>query len=432
MKKAKYLGIFIILIAAVALAACQPATPATEEPMAEEPAAEEPAAEEPTAEEPMESAMPEDEWGVIEVAPGDPVRIATNTVTSGAGVDVFGINQNRFAALAVEDLGGEVLGHPIELVAEDTLCSAEGGQTAASKTVNDPSIAAVMGHTCSSSCVPAAEIYAQAGYTMVSPSCTAPSLAGYPDMATHQVSFLRSVFNDLGQGKFAAEWAFNELGARSVATIHDGSPYAQQLVQVFTDNFTALGGEVVAAEAVNVGDTDMRPVLTTIAAAGPDLIYVPIFPAEGGFIAQQRADVGLEDVPMMGADGLQTATFIEAGGDAAEGQYASGPALPESDAFQAVLDKYVAEFNEEPPAPFGPNAYDGILMIVDAIKKVAVEGEDGTLYIGRKALNDALYATDGLQGITGSFTCDERGDCAFAQGIAVYQVQDGAWVQVTD
>ncbi len=43
---------------------------------------------------------------------------------------------------------------------------------------------------------------------------------------------------------------------------------------------------------------------------------------------------------------------------------------------------------------------------------------DGTLHIGRQALRDALYATAGYQGLTGSLTCDEYGDC----GVARFQV----------
>jgi branched-chain amino acid transport system substrate-binding protein len=33
------------------------------------------------------------------------------------------------------------------------------------------------------------------------------------------------------------------------------------------------------------------------------------------------------------------------------------------------------------------------------------------LYIGRQALRDALYATSGYQGLTGSLTCNQYGDC---------------------
>jgi branched-chain amino acid transport system substrate-binding protein len=262
---------------------------------------------------------------------------------------------------------------------------------------------------------------------MISPSCTAPALT---DPETHNVGFMRTAFNDLGQGAAAADFAYNDLGARSVATIHDGSPYAEQLVAVFTENFEALGGTIVAAEAVNVGDTDMRPVLTTIADAGADLIYSPIFPAEGGFIAQQRFDVGLDDVPMMGADGLQASTFLEAAGDAAEGVYVSGPAFSTDPRYQDFLAAYDAAYGEEPPAPFHAHSYDAMTMILTAIQEVAVEGSDGTLYIGRKAFSDALYSTAGLDGLIGDIDCDETGDCGFSLAIAVLQVQGGEFVQV--
>ena len=63
------------------------------------------------------------------------------------------------------------------------------------------------------------------------------------------------------------------------------------------------------------------------------------------------------------------------------------------------------------------------MLVLNAIKKVAVKGDDGNLYIGRKALRDAMYATKGMKGLTGTITCDEYGDCADPK-IAVYQTEE--------
>jgi len=60
------------------------------------------------------------------------------------------------------------------------------------------------------------------------------------------------------------------------------------------------------------------------------------------------------------------------------------------------------------------------MIIFAAIEKVAKKAPDGTLYIGRQALRDALYATKGFKGLTGTLTCDTYGDCADPR-IAVYQ-----------
>ena len=41
-------------------------------------------------------------------------------------------------------------------------------------------------------------------------------------------------------------------------------------------------------------------------------------------------------------------------------------------------------------------------MILDAVEEVAQQGSDGTLLIGRQALRDALSATEGMEGVTGT------------------------------
>ena len=64
-----------------------------------------------------------------------------------------------------------------------------------------------------------------------------------------------------------------------MVTVHDGSPYAQQLQQVLADNFKQLGGKVLSQEAVAPTDVDMHPLLTRIASEKPDLIYFPVFTA---------------------------------------------------------------------------------------------------------------------------------------------------------
>lgn len=63
------------------------------------------------------------------------------------------------------------------------------------------------------------------------------------------------------------------------------------------------------------------------------------------------------------------------------------------------------------------------MMIFAAIQKVAKKAPDGTLYIGRQNLRDALYATKGMKGLTGTISCDQYGDCADPR-IAVYKTSD--------
>jgi branched-chain amino acid transport system substrate-binding protein len=378
------------------------------------------------------AACPEDdEFGCVTYAEGEPIRLATLLVISGADA-ALGLDSQHGVEIA-RDMRGEVLGREVELVHEDDGCSAEGGTTGARKLASDPTIVAVIGTSCSSAGVPAAQILSEQGIVLMSPSNTAPSLTA-PD--THEPFYLRTAHNDEIQGAAMAQFAAEELGAESAATIHDGSPYAEQLQQVFADTFESeYGGTVTKQEAVQSGDTDFRPLLTSIATDDPDLIYYPIFIAEGGLITAQAREVeGLGDgVQLAGADGLLSPDFVDAAGEAnAEGVYLSGPDL----AFQGdfyedeFLPAYEEKFGSEPTAAFHAHAYDATQMVLDAIEEVAIEGDDGSLIIPRTALKDALFATEGYDGIIGSLSCNENGDCNPSATISVTEVQDGELVRI--
>ena len=236
--------------------------------------------------------------------------------------------------------------------------------------------------------------------------------------------YLRTIYNDLDAGKADAEYFYNELKCRTVATIHDGSPYAEQLARVMEGTFKKLGGKVTAAEAVAPTDVDMRPVLTRIATDKPCVLYFPIFVAAGAQIARQTGDIsGLEETHVVGGSALMAPGFIEAAGDAAVGFVFTNPDTS-PDAFgkryPEFVEKYKKKFGEAPIQAFHANAHDAALIAIMAIEKVAKKDGDGNTYIGRKALRDALFATKGVEGIAGTINCGEHGDCSGFK-FAVYE-----------
>jgi branched-chain amino acid transport system substrate-binding protein len=323
-----------------------------------------------------------------------------------------------------------VLDHEVELQPEDDGCNAEGGQTSATKIVSDPQIVAMVGTSCSGAGVPAAKIVSDAGYAMVSPSNTAPSLTD-PEQAG-QVGYYRTAHNDEIQGRAMAEFARNELGVTRAAAIHDGDPYTEGLASVFADAFEEFGGEIVAFEAEAADATNVEPLLTTVAAAGPEFIYYPVFIPLGSLLTNTASTIpGLEGVILSGADGIQSPDFLNNTVGTSDGMYVSGPDLNFAGSFyqEEFLPAYIEKYGTEPTAPFHAHAFDATNMILDAVEEVAQQGSDGTLLIGRQALRDALSATEGMEGVTGTITCDENGDCADPK-IAVSQVQNGEFVAV--
>ncbi|MFN2189355.1 MAG: branched-chain amino acid ABC transporter substrate-binding protein [Candidatus Promineifilaceae bacterium] len=430
--------VILLLIVSLMLVACggdeeEPAVePPTEEagaPAQEEATAEptEEMAAEPT-EEMAEELTCDDAIGCVEIAPGDPILLASALVISGPD-GALGQDSQRGIEIAME-YRGDVLGHPVELQPEDDGCGPEGGQASAQKIVSNPQIVAVIGTSCSGAAVPAAQIISDNGYVMVSPSNTAVALTN-PDLSWRP-GYLRTAHNDSVQGGAMADFVYNELGLTKAAAIHDGDPYTEGLATVFANDFQAMGGEIVAFEAEDRNATNVEPLLTTIAAAGPEFLYFPTFTNLSALITKTARDIeGLEDVVVLAsADGALSADFLEAAGDAAEGMYHSGPDLTfENELYDTFLATYAEEYGEEPPAVFHAHAFDATNMILNAIEQVAQQGDDGTLLIGRQALRDALYATAGYEGITGTLTCDEYGDCADAK-INVNQVQNGEFVRI--
>jgi branched-chain amino acid transport system substrate-binding protein len=364
--------------------------------------------------------IPTDDIRVVEIPAGEPLHIAFWGVLSGADASL-GEDARRGVEIAIDDRGGELLGRTIELTSEDGICTTEGGATAASKLATDTTLVGLIGSVCSDETVGGIEAITDAGLTTISPSNTRPALTD-PDRDASYAGYLRTAHSDAFQGKTVAEFIYNELGLTKAATIHDGSAYAEALVGVFVDEFTALGGEVTTEEAVEKLQTDMRTVLASIAATEPEVLYFPIFTAEGGFIVAQSSDVaGLEDVILMGSDGLFSQDFVNAAGPNAEDMYLSSPdftAFPAG--YQDFLDKHEAKYGENPLQIFHAHGYDAANILFNALVEVSVE-VDGTLYVPLGQLRDAIYATENHEGITGTLTCGESGDCG-APVIAVYQI----------
>jgi branched-chain amino acid transport system substrate-binding protein len=213
------------------------------------------------------------------------------------------------------------------------------------------------------------------------------------------------------------------LKATKIVTVHDGSPYAQQLSQVMADNFKKMGGQVLSQEAVAPTDVDMHPLLTRVASEKPDVLYMPLFVAAAGQIIRQTKDVpGLDKVTLVGSSALMTADLIQASRDSIVGFHFTYPDLtPEAmgKGYPKFVDEYKKQFNEAPIEGYHAYAYDGAIMAFKAIEKVAKHDDKGNLYIGRKALRDAVFA-EKFDGISGPIACDAHGECGKFSP-AVYQ-----------
>lgn len=356
----------------------------------------------------------EDALGCVRVGPGEPLKFGVLQALSGK-VAPLGVEQVRGIELALAGWNRELLGHPVVLQIEDDGCTAEGGANAALRVIADPQIVAILGSTCSGAAVTASAAMSRAGLTMISGNNSAPyltSIAGQP-APHHQPGYFRTAPNEEMSGEAAARFAHEKLGIRRAATIHDGDIYTRGLTEGFERAFRQAGGEIVLSSSVDKGDMEMGPVLAAVLQAQAELLFFPLFQPEGNHILlQARETPGFESMVLMSDGALIEASFLQAVGEKGRGMYFVGPSRPVGPAVDALAREYVAAFHSLPSAVYYQSAYDSLNLLFTAIEKVAVQGADGSLCIGRQALRDALAGTREFAGVTGQLCCDVFGDCA--------------------
>lgn len=355
-----------------------------------------------------------DNLGCVDIAAGEPIQIGVLQALSGS-IAPLGEAQIHGLKLALAKRGGTIHNHKVELQIENTGCSAEGGANAALKVIADPQTVAIFGTTCSGAAATAAKAMSTAGMTMISGNNSAPFLTSIAGKAAPnwQPGYFRTANNEEYAGHVAAEYAFKELKLRKAATIHDNDIYTQGLTNSFITAFKDLGGQIVLDTAVNKGDTNMLPVLEAVAKSQAQLLFFPLFPAEGKqLLTQTRLTPEFNKIVLMSDGALIQQSFLDVVGDTAKGMLFVGPSKPKGEAVDALYIAYENLFKEQPKVTYFITGYDAASILLDAIEKVAVLDSSGVLHIGRNALRETMYKTRSYPGVSGILTCNQFGDCA--------------------
>ncbi len=350
--------------------------------------------------------------GAAAAAPaGDPVRIGFFMSMTGRDAS-FGEASLDGARVAVDELNaaGGVLGRPVELVVEDDRSLAGESATAVKKLISRDHVVALVGECSSARTLEAAAVSQASGIPLVSPASTSPRVTQVGD------AVFRVCFIDSFQGEVMATFARRRLGLRRAALLVDSTaPYSVGLADYFARTFAALGGEVVATQRYSGTDTDFRAQLTAIRGARPDALFLPGYYVAAGLVARQARDLGLR-ATLLGGDGFEAPQLLEIGGDALEGAYYSTHFAAENTgaASREFVEKFRARFRAVPNG-LAALTYDAVRLVADAV------GRAGTTERG--ALRNALAATRGFPGATGTTTINPRRDAD--KDASIIAVRDG-------
>ena len=323
-----------------------------------------------------------------------------------------GLNGMELTAKQINEDGG-ILGREVQVIGLDGKGAPDDSVTAYKKLVEEEGVSAVGGTNCASCNIAIAAVADELEVPVIATAASNELVTVDADGKLHPYSF-RLCFIDSYMGYLAGSYAYNELGLKTCALITDVTDsYSTSVGQYMVDTFTELGGELVASEEAQNGDNDFRAQLTKIAAAQPDVLFIPWNYENVCLIAQQARELGIEGV-FFGADGWDTTELIELSNGALEGcYYVSRPGfnLPEAAAYGEV---YQEEYNValEAECLYGN---DGVMWIKQAIE--AAGSDDPT------AIRDQLEATTSFDGLLGHMSIDPATHNP-SRDAAIFEVKD--------
>ncbi|MBX9408885.1 ABC transporter substrate-binding protein [Pseudomonas baetica] len=253
------------------------------------------------------------------------------------------------AADAVNAAGG-VNGEKIVLVKGDDACEPKQAVTVA-KDLTNQKVAGVVGHFCSSSTIPASEIYDEAGIIAITPGSTNPQVTERGLSA-----MFRMCGRDDQQGIVAGDYIVDVLKGKKVVVLHDKDTYGQGLADATKAQLIKRGVTPVLYEGLTRGEKDFSTIVTKIRGAGADVVYFGGLHPEAGPLVRQLREQGLKDVKFMSDDGIVTDELVTTAG---------GPQF---------VDGVLMTFGAD------PRLLPDSKAVVDAFRKAGTEPEGYTLY----------------------------------------------------
>ncbi|MCC3277477.1 MULTISPECIES: ABC transporter substrate-binding protein [unclassified Arthrobacter] len=308
-----------------------------------------------------------------------PLKIGSLLPTTGSLAylgppEIAGVN---LAVKEINDAGG-VLGKPVEVVHRD---SGDTTTDIATQSVNDllsQDVSAIVGAASSGVSKTVIGNITGAGVIQFSPANTSPDFTTWDDNGL----YFRTAPSDVMQGRTLGNYIMS-CGAQTVGMIVLNDAYGTGLQSNVQKSVEDAGGQVVASEMFNEGDSQFSSQVDSIAAAKPDAVVIISF------------DQAKSIVPLLKSKGI----------DASQMFFVDGNTSDYSDSLDAgTLEGAQGTI----PGPFASDNFkDSLLAIDPALKDWSYAGESYDAVTLLALASEAAGSTDGkamaaeLQGVSG-------------------------------
>jgi len=226
---------------------------------------------------------------------------------------------------------------------------------------------------------------------------------GDPDPTFTETSIpwtVRVISDDRQSGYALASYIFDKMKHKRVAVIRTNSRYGRVGIMEYSGIAVRLGHPMMIEERFSDGETDFTMQLENINRVSPDAILIWGNAKESALILKQIRALGMKQ-PIYGSDRMVSSEFLKIAGKDAEGIVTTCQYNPEANNLKLKKFKvnYLKRFDQEPDV-FAAHAYDGMNMLIEAIRKVGLNR-----VLIRDVLSD-LKTFQGYNGVTGKIIFD--------------------------
>jgi len=277
--------------------------------------------------------------------------------------------QNALAGikLAVQEINnhGGIKGRKVKLVSEDDKCSPKDGINAVNKLINIDKVMAILGPICSSAAGSEMPLVQEDKIPTIIVAASNSHLTKIGEY------IFRIYPSDTLQGKYAAEFIFNNLGKKKVAVIYVKNDWGEGIQSVFVKRFKELGGQIVYKGNILQTETDFRTEIAKLKNSGANVLYLPVYPVNAVSAFKQMKETGL-DIPIVGGDTFNGEEVVSS--DYADGVFYTMPKFNLPKNFKERI-KEVPGFSNLKIATPAPLGYDAAKVVFSAIEKAGINPE---------------------------------------------------------
>jgi branched-chain amino acid transport system substrate-binding protein len=277
----------------------------------------------------------------------------------------------------------------------DNATTVEGSVACANRFV-DEGVTAVLGGISTFVSIPSANVLQPAGIIALSTSSTNPATTQIGDYV------FRMAYTDDFQGRVAARFAVNDLGAQNAIVFRQqDDDYSFGLAGFFNEEFLALGGNTVVVDYV-ANTVDFSAQISDIIGEPADVIYFSGFCAEGATLIPALRAAGFNQ-QILGADASDDSQCPVGGGAAFDGflftgfggaSVLAGEAAARAEAFEAFFRTVfpdASDFNG-----FTLAGADSLNVIAEAVRRAGSSDPSAVVV--------ALQALANYPGVSGDIT----------------------------